>query len=172
MISRRALLAIAMAVVALWLFSEWRYSAGEAAMNDVWQSRWIARDAADAEERQLRQEAARTEEQRRADAVAAQEKEANDELEKAKRDAAAAAAESRGLQQQLKTLRAKFSSSGSCSISGAAGAGKAETSITVLSELLGEADAVAGAMAEEADRARVAGAACERIYNSVTKTGD
>ncbi|SBT60191.1 Protein of uncharacterised function (DUF2514) [Plesiomonas shigelloides] len=170
MISRRALLAIAMAVVALWLFSEWRYSAGEAAMNEVWQSRWIARDAADAEERQLRQEAARTEEQRRADAVAAQEKEANDELEKAKRDAAAA--ESRGLQQQLKTLRAKFSSSGSCSISGAAGAGKAEASITVLTELLGEADAVAGAMAEEADRARVAGAACERIYNSVTKTGD
>ncbi|MGL4270210.1 MAG: DUF2514 family protein [Plesiomonas sp.] len=168
MISRRALFAITIAVVALWLFSEWRYSAGEAAMNGVWQSRWIARDAADAEERQLRQEAVRTEEQRRADAVAAQEKEANDELEKAKRDAAAATAESRGLQQQLKTLRAKLASGGTCAIPGASGAGKAAAAITVLSELLSDADGVAGAMAEEADRARIAGSACERMYDGIT----
>lgn len=172
MISRRALFGLLMAVAALWCFSEWRYSAGESfgeKTKDVeWQSRWDARDAADAEELKLRQDAARQEERRRTDAVAAMQKEANDELDQANRAAADAAAKSLGLQQQLKELRTKLAAGGSCQISGSSGAGKAEAAITVLSELLSEADGVAGEMAAEADRARIAGSTCERMYVGIT----
>ncbi|MDA1380557.1 DUF2514 family protein [Plesiomonas shigelloides subsp. oncorhynchi] len=103
MISRRALFGVLMAFAALWCFSEWRYSAGEAATDKAWQSRWDDRDAADAEELKLRQDAAREEERRRTDAVSAMQKEANDELDQANRAAADAAAKSLGCSSNSKS---------------------------------------------------------------------
>lgn len=123
--------------------------------------------AADAEARLLADRAQRTEEQRRAAAIALEASHAQahiasleDDLRRARtasdgvRDAAAGAA-----------IRARTQS---CAPSAGQGQRGADA-LDLLVDVLGRADQRAGELAEYADRLRIAGLACERSYDALTK---
>src|SRR5690554_559619 len=69
----------------------------------------------------------------------------------------------RRLQRQLSDLSGRISSDPGT----AAECEAARSAAGVLAQLLGEADELAGAFAESADRNRVAGEACEAVYDAV-----
>ncbi|EOW0886151.1 DUF2514 family protein, partial [Citrobacter koseri] len=74
-----------------------------------------------------------------------------------------------GLQQQLTILQRQLARSETGRISALAAAGAAKAKVaSLLAELLGEADAMAGEFAKEADERYVAGNTCERTYDKVT----
>lgn len=69
----------------------------------------------------------------------------------------------RRLQRQLSDLSGRISTDPGTAAECAA----ARATAGVLAELLGESDQLAGAFAESADRNRVAGEACEAVYDAV-----
>lgn len=164
---------ITLVAMSLWGFSHWRYAAGRAAERLAWSQKWLERDIRDAEVKAQREASERAEEQRRQDAANEEKKHADEELAKAQIDTDAAQRASDGLQHQLTTLQRHLarSETGRLSALAAAGAAKAETA-RMLAELLGTADKTSGVYAAEADRAYIAGQACVRIYNKVTKQGE
>ncbi|WP_070095078.1 MULTISPECIES: DUF2514 family protein [Pseudomonas] len=110
---------------------------------------------------------ARTEEQRR-QAVADEEGEsARQKLELAQGRAAAAESAAGGLRGEIARLRAGH---GATCDTIAAQQRKAGTSaVMVLGGLLEESDRMAGDLAKALERSRIAGLACESIYNGLTK---
>ena len=116
------------------------------------------------EHRQLQAQAqARSEEQRRQTAVEGIRTDAHHQIEQAKADAAAATARADSLQQQA----ARVASRSSCapSHSGATTGGPTTNApALLLADVLQRIDARAGELAAAADRARIAGEACERSY--------
>lgn len=110
-------------------------------------------------------EAARAEEQRR---TAEQRKIANaaaKERDQALADAHASGAVAERLRVRADQLAAAARAAGhSCAAGGSAAAGDP---LDVLTDVLSRADARAGHLAEYADRARVAGLACERSYDAL-----
>ncbi|UQB79195.1 DUF2514 domain-containing protein [Pseudomonas shirazica] len=109
---------------------------------------------------------ARQEEQRRA--TAQEEARAHAHEERGIADAGAADADAAG--QRLRDQGAKFAAAVSCpgTDTAAVARGQAATrAAMVLSELLARADAQAGELAAAYDRARIAGAQCEREYDAL-----
>lgn len=123
--------------------------------------------AADAESRLLADRAQRTEEQRRAAAVAQEATNAQTRIASLEDDLRRAAGAADGLRAAAAGagVRAR---AGAC----AAAPGPSQPSsdpIGVLVDVLGRADQRAGELAEFADRLRIAGLACERSYDALTK---
>lgn len=120
------------------------------------------------EHRQLQAQAqARSEEQRRQTAVEGIRTDAHHQIEQAKADAAAATARADSLQQQV----ARVASRPSCTAGnpGAAPGGPpTNVPALLLADVLQRIDARAGELAATADRARIAGEACERSYAALT----
>ncbi|MEX3556616.1 MAG: DUF2514 family protein [Burkholderia gladioli] len=110
--------------------------------------------------------AARVEEQRRTAAQQEIADEASKQRNVARADAATAASAADGLRRQVAALvsRARHSTP-------AAGSAPADDPIGVLADVLGRADERAGELAAYADRARIAGQACERSYDALTRRG-
>lgn len=159
--------------LSLWGFSHWRYTAGQDAANLVWSKQWSDRNAADAEAKAAREAQEREKEQRRQRAADEERKRADEELAKVQADADAARRAGDGLQQQLKSLTRRLAGSETGRLSALAAASAAKAEVTsLLAELLGEADQMAGEFATEADERYVAGSTCERTYDKVTKNRD
>ncbi|EKB7734157.1 DUF2514 family protein [Salmonella enterica] len=141
----------------------WCYSRGYQKADTSWKFQWAQRDLTDATAALQREVTERAKEQRRQHAADEERKRADEELAKIQADADAAERARGGLQQQL-----AGSETGRLSALAAASQAKAETGI-LLAQLLGEADDLAGKFAKEADERYVAGSACERTYDKVTK---
>jgi len=110
---------------------------------------------------------ARTEEKRR-QAVADEEGEsARQKLELAQGRAATAESAAGGLRGEIDRLRA--SRSATCDTIAAQQRQAGTSAVVVLGGLLEEADRMAGSCAAALERSRIAGLACESIYNGLTK---
>ena len=107
--------------------------------------------------------AAREEEQRRINTLEVIADDTQSKLDAAHADAVASRAAAAGLRQQL----ADFRQRSRCNPATAGGGTPAEDHLFLLSDLLSSADERAGELAEFADRAHIAGRACEIAYDSV-----
>ncbi|EIC8372469.1 DUF2514 family protein [Citrobacter sp. MGH109] len=148
----------------------WCYSRGYQEADSSWKLQWAQRDLTDATTTLQREVTERAEEQRRQRVIDEEREKADEELAKVQADADAAKRARGGLQQQLTAVQRQLarSETGRLSAIAAASAAKGEAGI-LLAQLLGEADDLAGKFAKEADERYVAGSACERTYDKVTK---
>lgn len=106
---------------------------------------------------------ARTEEQRRINTLEVIANDTRSKLDAAQVDAATARAAATSLRQQLADYRQRASSN-----TPVIGGGEAtEDPLFLLSDLLSRADERAGELADFADRAHIAGRACEAAYDSL-----
>lgn len=161
---------IMLVALSLWGFGHWRYTAGQTAERLVWSDKWSKRDKADADAIARRESSERAEEQRRQKAADAEREQAEKELATMQANVDAADLAAGGLRKQLSTLQRQLAGSetGRISAIASASAAKAEAA-SLLAQLLGEADAMAGEFAKEADARYIAGGACERTYDRVTQ---
>ena len=106
---------------------------------------------------------AREEEQRRINALEVIADDTRNKLDAAQADAVAARTTAAGLRQQLADYRQRAR----CNPTPAGGGTPAEDPLFLLSDLLSRADERAGELAEFADRAHLAGRACEAAYDSL-----
>ncbi|MBO8132468.1 DUF2514 family protein [Dickeya fangzhongdai] len=159
----------ALVVFFVWAFSHWRYNAGRDDASAAWQHKWDQRDTADAAALAKRQSNERAEERRRQEAIDAISSDAQRSIEKAQADAVVAQSAADSLSVTISNLKRQLAASetGRVSATAAAGAARASTGI-LLADVLQRADKRAGELAAYADRARVAGLACERTYGAIT----
>ncbi|EAQ6237344.1 DUF2514 domain-containing protein [Salmonella enterica] len=147
----------------------WCYSRGYQEADSSWKLQWAQRDLTDATTTLQREVTERAEEQRRQRAVNEEREKADEELAKVQADADAAKRARGGLQQQLAEIQRQLATSETGRISAIAAASQAKSEVaSLLAELLGEADAMAGEFAKEADERYVAGSTCERTYDKIT----
>ena len=106
---------------------------------------------------------AREEEQRRINTLEVIANDTRFKLDAAHADAATARTAAAGLRQQLADYRTR----NACSPAVTGGSTPAEDPLVFLSELLSRADERAGELAVFADRAHLAGRACEAAYDSL-----
>lgn len=167
----KPLAALLLVAGSLWLAHHTGYSSGYDKADTAWNDKWNKRDLAD-----LKAAKAFTEQQRRIELqrqgeIDAIQEQAQQDIAKAQRNAAIAAAESERLQNGIAdaiTILQADSGHTSATISSKT---RASTSL-LLTELFREIDTAAGHYAAEADRARGAGLACERAYDAVRATQD
>ena len=107
--------------------------------------------------------AAREEEQRRIKNLEVIADDTRSKLDAAQADAVASRTAAAGLRQQLADYRQRTR----CNPASAGGGAPAEDPLFLLSDLLSRADERAGELAEFADRAHIAGRACEAAYDSL-----
>lgn len=148
-------------------FSHWRYSAGYGDAALVWQKKWAERDAVEAAALARRQGENRDEEQRRQGEIGAIRDEARQQIEDAHADAEHARTVSRGLHVRAGNLARRLAERETTCDTAASGRGEAAAGAILLADLFRRADERAGAMAAEADRARLRGNACERAYDAL-----
>lgn len=106
---------------------------------------------------------ARAEDQRRINTMEVIANDTRSKLDAAHADAATARTTAAGLRQQLADYRQR----NTCSPATAGGSTPTEDPLFLLSDLLSRADERAGELAEFADRAHLAGRACETAYDSL-----
>ena len=106
---------------------------------------------------------ARSEEQRRINTLEVIANDTRNKLDAAQADAATARTTAASLRQQLADYRQRARSNPTAT----GGSTPAEDPLFLLSDLLSRADDRAGALAEFADRAHLAGRACEAAYDSL-----
>jgi biopolymer transport protein ExbB/TolQ len=165
----KPLVLIALVASSLWAFSHWRYTAGYNAADQAWQLKWSQRDAVDTAATLKREGQERAEEQRRQLAADEERKHVEEELAKARSDAAAADRAGAGLRKQLETLQRQLAGSETGRLSATVAASSARTEASILlAQLLSESDEMAGKYATEADKSYVSGQSCERTYDKVT----
>ena len=107
--------------------------------------------------------AARVEEKRRINTLEVIADDTRNKLDAAQADAATARAAATSLREQLADYRQRARSSAAVTGGGA----PAEDPLVLLSDLLSRADERAGELADFADRAHLAGRACEAAYDSL-----
>ncbi|URI08768.1 DUF2514 domain-containing protein [Aquincola tertiaricarbonis] len=112
--------------------------------------------------------AARAEEQRRTAAMQETVDVAQEQIAAARRDARAADGAADRLRQHVAALASRCGGPAS-DPAAAAGSAPAAGAGLVLADLFSRADERAGQLAEYADQARIAGQACERAYQALTK---
>ncbi|MCV4343345.1 DUF2514 domain-containing protein [Pseudomonas capsici] len=159
-------LAIGVAALALGLWLA--YSHGRSVENTEWQARWNDRNATDNQAQAVAEKTNRTEEQRRQASVNKVAEDARTQQVAAVDDAAHADAAG----DRLHVAAQNFADRASCAggDSGAAERGAStRRAAMVLSDMLTRADARAGELAEAYDRARIAGIACEKSYQALSR---
>ena len=113
-------------------------------------------------------EAARIEEQRRANVASMEQEKAANEIAKAKADASTARAAADSMRKQLAGLRDRLANR-DAALAGERKAGR--DAIGVLADLLSESVERNRILAEALDRSRIAGMTCERMYNGMNRYG-
>lgn len=131
-----------------------------------WQAKWQARDLADLQAKQAFTEQQRRIELQRQGAIDAIQEQAQHDIAKAQRNAAAAAAESDRLQHGIQQAIAQLRTGGSNASATTSSTARDKASV-LLAELFREIDTAAGNYAAEADRAYDAGRRCEAAYDAV-----
>lgn len=111
-------------------------------------------------------EAARIEEQRRANVARMEQEKAANEIAKAQADASTARASADSLRKQLAGLRDRLANR-DAALAGERKAGR--DAIGVLADLLSESVERNRILAEALDRSRIAGMTCERLYNGMNR---
>lgn len=156
---------IALGLVFAALFGAYRH--GVNTTTTEWQAKWNAQAAEMAVARAHAERIQRDEEQRRQFEIERVRNDARKQIQQAAADAAAATAAADGLRQQAQRLAARASEG--CGNPGLTIRSKAAaTAGVVLANVLARADEAAGELAAAYDRARAAGAACERAYDAVS----
>jgi hypothetical protein len=133
----------------------------------TWSAKWDKQVAELAKARVEAERAVRDVEQRRQRDIDKVRDDAEQQIARAKSDAVVADAAAERLQQQAQRLAASASQCARHSGVTESGDAAREPAV-VLADLLGRADARAGALAAAYDRARAAGLACQRAYLSLT----
>ncbi|BDH44887.1 hypothetical protein TUM12370_09310 [Salmonella enterica subsp. enterica serovar Choleraesuis] len=147
----------------LWGFGHWRYHSGWQQASRVAELKEQQTALAMAQAQQEQEERYRDQEQRWNDRLAVAQKQAREQLESAQRHADVANDVAVRLRQQIARLSA--SAGQSAQNPSAAGIGpSARDPLVLLTELLSRADRRAGELAAYADRARIAGAACQQAW--------
>ena len=149
--------------LALGLAGAFIYRAGKSVKGAEFDAYKLAQQEA----RMLADRAQRTEEQRRSAAVTKEATDAQTRITSLEDDLrrAAGAADSLRAAADGAARRARASACAAAPSPGQPGA----DAIGVLVDVLGRADQRAGVLAEHADRLRIAGIACERSYDALTK---
>jgi hypothetical protein len=154
---------IAIAVAAALAFSHFfMYRAGRASLRGEFDAYKIAQQEA----RILADRAQRTEEQRRAAAIAQEAANAQTRISALEDDVRHAGAAADGLRAAAAGAASRSRASACSATASAAQPGGDPLGLLV--DVLGRADKRAGELAEYADRLRVAGIACERSYDALT----
>ena len=165
----KPLAALLLVAGSLWLAHHAGYSSGYDKADTAWSDKWNKRDLADSKARKEFTEQQRRIELQRQGAIDAIQEQAQKDIAKAQRNAAAAAAESDRLQHGIEQAIAQLRASGGNTSTTISSTTRASTS-SLLAVLFREIDTAAGIYAAEADRARAAGLACERAYDAVRAT--
>ncbi|GFM84997.1 hypothetical protein PSCICO_03960 [Pseudomonas cichorii] len=155
---------VALVVGSLWL----AYCHGISVERKEWQARWNARDADDLQAVAVAESKSRTEEQRRQTAINQVSNDARTQQVAAVDDADHA--DRAG--ERLHVAAQDFAGRASCAASDSRTAERSASTrraALVLSDLLSRADKRAGELATAYDRARIAGMACERAYESLSR---
>jgi len=142
------------------------YQHGRLSADAEWQARWAEQGEFQAKALVALGRAARAEEQRRQAAINQVERDAHEHTQAAAADADSADVAGERLHLQADQLAT--SASQCSSDTDIAGRGQAATrAAMVLSDLLKRADARAGELAKAYDAARIAGMACEAVFDSL-----
>lgn len=162
-----------------WLASNWRPIAfvgalaamwfaghvdGTRGANQQWETRWAQRDTADETARANAEAAARAEEQKRTDWAQGVQRDATQALEQVRASADSADADNRRLRGELSKLQARLSGTGKVATTSVSSA-SATRAAMVLSELYASCQGRLAELGPAFDRARIAGLACERVYD-------
>lgn len=154
------------AILAIAAVAWWLHHSGRMAERAEWQAQWAERDARDAQSLADAQLIQRTEEQRRAEWAAGVQRDATQEIERARLDADGASADARRLRDELANLQSRLGGTGK-----SAGTPISSTSTIraalVLSQLLDRCVGQRQELASAFDRSRIAGLACERSYDGM-----
>lgn len=138
---------------------------GHHVATSAWQTKWATRDASDIEAKAQHERDQRALEQLYHNKLNEVQTNARQAIDAAAADAAHATATADSMHELARKTAARCAASAGAS---ATSGGKAATSPgMVLADVLARADARAGELAAAYDRARVAGGACERAYDSV-----
>lgn len=146
----------------------WLYNSGRLAERAEWQVEWSERDARDAQARADAQLIQRTEEQRRADWAAGVQRDATQEIERARLDADGASADARRLRDELANLQSRLGGTGKSAGTPISSASTTRAAL-VLSQLLDRCVSQRQELASAFDRSRIAGLACERSYDGLSR---
>lgn len=165
----RAIAGVLVSVLVAAMLVMYGYNKADDEWQAKWQAKWQARDMADLQAKQAFTEQQRRIELQRQRAIDAIQEQAQQDIAKAQRNAAIAAAESKRLQDGIADAITRLQAdSGN---PGATISSKTRASTgSLLAELFREIDTAAGIYAAEADRARAAGLTCERAYDAVRET--
>lgn len=162
----RILTAGLLAAVAVAGVQSWRLASEQAAHADT-RAQHALQIAALAEAARQAEADARTEEQRRTAEVQKAADDARQALARARADAVAAADAGDRLRKHIATLTAARCA-GASGAAAASGGTPADATADLLADVFSEMERAGRAMAEEADRRGIAGAACESGYNALT----
>jgi hypothetical protein len=132
------------------------------------QALWNEADKRSMEKARLAEEAARAEEQRRTTAARKETENAQHDAELARSDADRARLDVRRLRDAANVTAASCRPISGNS-SAASVSAPTSSAAELLADMLGELGSAGAALAEEADRRRIAGVTCERIYDSLAK---
>ncbi|HEY4664443.1 MAG TPA: DUF2514 family protein, partial [Comamonas sp.] len=147
------------------------YQRGYSKADGRWQAKWQERDLLDAQATAQRQAEERAKEQQRQIAINEIASNAQANIEQAQRDAATAARTADSLRAAIDQAAGRLADSEASHNACTADASKARADAArVLADVLKRADERAGKLAAYADRARVAGLACEAAYDAVSET--
>ncbi|MTD37825.1 DUF2514 family protein [Erwinia sp. CPCC 100877] len=138
------------------------YLAGKSRADNRWQARWSQRDAADAREAARRQAQISALEARRRSEIEQVTQHAQQQLSALWDDAAAARTGAERLRRELVRLRQSRATAGT-----SRGGTTADDSVVLLSGLLAESVERNRQLAEEADRRRAAGLACQHAWQAM-----
>lgn len=145
------------------------YEHGVDTSDAKWQTKWAAQVQKTTREKAEAEAIARVEEQRRQIAINEVINRAQDELNNARADALTADVAATSLREHIERL-GKAANTSACDTSTTKRGASASTPNALLADVLKRADDRAGQLAEYADRARAAGLACQRAYQSLTST--
>lgn len=162
----RILTASLLAAVAVAGVQSWRLASEQAAHADT-RAQHALQIAALTEAARQAEADARTEEQRRTAEVQKAADDARQAMERARADAVAAADAGDRLRKHIATLTAARCA-GASGAEAASGGTSADATAGMLADVFSEMERAGRAMAEEADRRGIAGAACESGYNALT----
>ncbi|MGC6061454.1 DUF2514 family protein [Enterobacter kobei] len=154
----RPLLLMMAVVLLLWGYGHLRFVAGQTDANRNWSLKWAQRDAADNAVTARHKVLARSEEQRRQDIAREEQKHADEELVRARDEAADAQRAGDELRRQLVALQRQLANRETRRIPAPAATGTTDAeAIRVLAQLLCESEDMAAKYAAEADRTFFAG---------------
>lgn len=154
------------AILAIAALAWWLHHSGRLAERAEWQAQWAERDARDADRIRQEELKQRTEEQRRAEWAAGVQRDATQEIERARLDADGASADARRLRDELAELQLRLGGTGKSAGPPLSSASTTRAAL-VLSQLLDRCVSQRQELASAFDRSRIAGLACERSYDGL-----